>query len=67
VIEDFVRKRRDTVSEYVRSVVIMDMALEDEVKATKIVVDTIGGKAVRLLRKRAGRLAGLGTGPTDLQ
>ena len=42
VIEDFVRKRHDTVSEYVRSAVIMDMVLEGEVKAMKIVVDTIG-------------------------
>ncbi|MGH7183720.1 MAG: hypothetical protein ACREJN_17330 [Nitrospiraceae bacterium] len=67
MIEDFVRKRHDTVSEYVRSTVIMDMVLEGEVKATKIVVDTIGGNAVQLLRKRAGRLADLGADPTDSQ
>ena len=67
VIEDFVRKRRDTVSEYVRSAVIMDMVLEGEVKAMKIVVDTIGRKAVQLLNKRADRLAKLGADATDSQ
>jgi ribosome biogenesis protein Nip4 len=65
VIEDFVRKRGDTVSEYVRSAVIMDMVLEGEVKAMKIVVDTIGRKAVLLLNKRAERLAKLGADATD--
>jgi hypothetical protein len=65
VIEDFVRKRHDTVSEYVRSAVIMDMVLEGEVKAMKIVVDTIGRKAVQLLNKRAARLAKLGAESTD--
>ena len=67
VIEDFVRKRGDTVSEYVRSAVIMDMVLEGEVKAMKIVVDTIGRKAVLLLNKRADRLAKLGADATDSQ
>jgi len=67
VIEDFVRKRGDTVSEYVRSAVIMDMVLEGEVKAMKIVVDTIGRKAVQLLNKRADRLAKLGAEATDSQ
>jgi ribosome biogenesis protein Nip4 len=65
VIEDFVRKRGDTVSEYVRSAVIMDMVLEGEVKAMKIVVDTIGRKAVQLLNKRAERLSKLGAESTD--
>ena len=67
VIEDFVRKRGDTVSEYVRSAVIMDMVLEGEVKAMKIVVDTIRRKAVLLLNKRADRLAKLGADATDSQ
>ena len=67
VIEDFVRKRGDTVSEYVRSAVIMDMVLEGEVKAMKIVVDTIGRKAVQLLNKRAKRLEKLGEEATDSQ
>ena len=67
VIEDFVRKRGDTVSEYVRSAVIMDMVLEGEVKAMKIVVDTIGRKAVQLLRKRADRLSDLGADAVDSQ
>jgi ribosome biogenesis protein Nip4 len=67
VIEDFVRKRGDTVSDYVRSAVIMDMVLEGEVKAMKIVVDTIGRKAVQLLNKRAKRLEKLGAEATDSQ
>ena len=67
VIEDFVRKRGDTVSEYVRSAIIMDMVLEGEVKAMKIVVDTIGRKAVLLLNKRANRLAKLGAEAVDSQ
>ena len=67
VIEDFVRKLGDTVSEYVRSAVIMDMVLEGEVKAMKIVVDTIGRKAVQLLNKRAKRLEKLGAEATDSQ
>ena len=67
VSEDFVRKRGDTVSEYVRSAIIMDMVLEGEVKAMKIVVDTIGRKAVQLLNKRAKRLEQLGADATDSQ
>lgn len=67
VIEGFVRKRGDTVSEYVRSAVIMDMVLEGEVKTMKIVVDTIGRKAVQLLNKCAKRLEKLGAEATDSQ
>ena len=67
VIEDFVRKRGDTVSVYVRSAVIMVMVLVGDVKAMKIVVDTIGRKAVLLLNKRAKRLEKLGAEATDSQ
>jgi len=67
VIEEFVRKRGDTVSEYVRAAVIMDMILEGNVGAMKIAVDTIGRKAVQLLNKRAARLAKLGADATDSQ
>ena len=67
VIEDFVRKRGDTVSEYVRSAVLMDMILEGNVGAMKIAVDTIGRKAVLLLNKRAKRLEKLGAEATDSQ
>lgn len=67
MIEDFVRKRGDTVSEYVRSAVLMDMILEGNVGAMKIAVDTIGRKAVLLLNKRAKRLEKLGAEATDSQ
>lgn len=60
LIEDCAKKQGATVSEYVRSSVIMEMVLDGEVKAMKIVVDTIGRKAVQALRKRADRLADLG-------
>jgi hypothetical protein len=60
LIEDFAKKQGSTVSEYVRSAVIMDMVLEGNVGAMKIVVNTVGRKAVQALRKRADRLAELG-------
>ena len=60
LIEKVARKQGCTVSEYVRSAVIMDMVLEGEVDAMKVVVESIGRKAVQVLRKRADRLADLG-------
>lgn len=60
LIEKVAKKQGSTVSEYVRAAVIMDMVLEGEVGAMKVVVDTIGRKAVQALRKRADRLADLG-------
>lgn len=60
LIEKCAKHQGATVSEYVRACVIMDMVLEGEVGAMKIVVDSIGRKAVQLLRKRADRLADLG-------
>lgn len=60
LIEKCAKKQDVSVSEYVRAAVIMDMILEGEVGAMKIVVDTIGRKAVQALRKRADRLADLG-------
>ncbi len=60
LIEDCAKRQHATVSEYVRSCVIMEMVLDGEVKAMKIVVDSIGRKAVQALRKRADRLANLG-------
>jgi len=38
----------------------MEMVLDGEVGAMKIVVDSIGRKAVKALRKRADQLASLG-------
>ena len=60
LIEKVAKKQETTVSEYVRAAVIMDMVLEGEVGAMKVVVDSIGRKAVQVLRKRADRLADLG-------
>jgi hypothetical protein len=65
LIEKVAKKKDFTVSEYVRASVIMDMVLDGEVGAMKIVVDTIGRKAVQLLNKRAERLAKLGAESTD--
>mgnify|MGYP002401922980 FL=1 len=67
LIETFAKKQGDTVSEYVRAAVLMDMILEGNVGAMKIAVDTIGRKAVQLLTKRADRLAKLGADATDSQ
>jgi hypothetical protein len=67
LIETFAKKQGDTVSEYVRAAVLMDMILEGNVGAMKIVVDTIGRKAVQLLRKRADRLSDLGADVVDSQ
>jgi hypothetical protein len=60
LVEKCAKKQGVTVSEYVRAAVIMDMVLEGEVGAMKVVVDSIGRKAVQALRKRADRLADLG-------
>ena len=67
LIEKTAKKQGCTVSEYVRSAVLMDMILEGEVGAMKIVVNTIGRKAVQLLRKRADHFADLGAEATDSQ
>lgn len=67
LIEKCAKKQGLSVSEYVRAAVIMDMILEGNVGAMKIAVDTIGRKAVQLLRKRADRLSDLGAESTDSQ
>ena len=67
LIEACAKKQGDSVSEYVRAAVLMDMILEGNVGALKIAVDTIGRKAVQLLRKRADRLSDLGVDAVDLQ
>lgn len=67
LIEKTAKKQGGTVSDYVRSAVMMDMILEGEVGAMKIVVNTIGRKAVQLLRKRADHFADLGAEATDSQ
>lgn len=65
LIDNCAKKQGLTVSEYVRAAVLMDMILEGNVGAMKIAVDTIGRKAVQLLRKRADRLSDLGTEATE--
>lgn len=60
LVEKCAKKQGTTVSEYVRSCVIMEMVLDGEVGAMKVVVDSIGRKAVQALRKRADQLASLG-------
>ena len=67
LIEKSADKQALSVSEYVRAAVLMDMILEGNVGAMKIAVDTIGRKAVQLLRKRADRLSDLGADTVDSQ
>ena len=67
LIEKCADKQALSVSEYVRAAVLMDMILEGNVGAMKIAVDTIGRKAVQLLRKRADRLSDLGADAVDSQ
>jgi hypothetical protein len=61
LIEKRAKNEGCTVSEYVRSALLMDMILEGEVEAMRIVVKTIGRKAVQALRKRADQLSHLGS------
>lgn len=67
LIEKSADKQALSVSEYVRAAVLMDMILEGNVGTMKIAVDTIGRKAVQLLRKRADRLSDLGADTVDSQ
>lgn len=67
LIEKSAYKQALSVSEYVRAAVLMDMILEGNVGTMKIAVDTIGRKAVQLLRKRADRLSDLGADTVDSQ
>jgi hypothetical protein len=67
LIDRCAQKQGLSVSEYVRAAVLMDMILEGNVGAMKIAVDTIGRKAVQLLRKRADRLSDLGADTVDAQ
>ena len=60
LIEKCAKRQGGSVSDYVRSCIIMEMVLDGEVGAMKIVVDSIGRKAVKALRKRAVQLASLG-------
>lgn len=63
LIEHCARKQKMTVSEYIRASLLMEMVLDGEVGAMKIVAGTIGRKAVKALQKRAEQLAQFGEAP----
>jgi uncharacterized protein (DUF1778 family) len=63
LIEKCAQKQDMTVSEYVRGCLLMEMILDGEVAAMKIVASTIGRKAVKALQKRARQLEALGEEP----
>ena len=60
LIEKCAQKQDMTVSEYVRACLLMEMVLDGETKAIKIVASTIGRQAVKALQKRARQLEALG-------
>ena len=57
VIEKRAHKEKMSVSEYVRAALLMDMVLSGDTQALKIVVTTIGQKAVKALHKRADQIS----------
>ncbi len=59
-IEKCDKKQGMTVSEYVRACLLMEMVLDGEMQALKIVATTIGRKAVKALHKRAEQLEAIG-------
>lgn len=63
LIENCARKQKITVSQYIRASLLMEMVLDGEVGAMKIVAGTIGRKAVKALQKRAEQLAQFGEAP----
>jgi ApbE superfamily uncharacterized protein (UPF0280 family) len=63
LIEKCAKKQKMTVSEYIRASLLMEMVLDGEVGAMKIVAGTIGRKAVKALQKRAEQLAQFGDEP----
>lgn len=63
LIEKCAKKQDMTVSEYVRASLLMEMVLDGEVGALKIVASTVGRKAIKALQKRAEQLAALGEEP----
>lgn len=60
LIEKCARNQAMSVSEYVRASLLMEMVLDGEMQAIKIVATTIGRKAVKALHKRAEQLEALG-------
>jgi hypothetical protein len=60
LIEKCAKKQDASVSEYVRACLLMEMVLDGEMQAIKIVASTIGRKAVKALQKRAQQLEAIG-------
>jgi uncharacterized protein (DUF1778 family) len=60
LIEKCAQKEKTTVSDYIRGSLLMEMVLDGEMQALKIVATTIGRKAVKALQKRAEQLQALG-------
>lgn len=60
LIEKCAKKQDASVSEYVRGCLLMEMVLDGEMQAIKIVASTIGRKAVKALQKRAQQLEAIG-------
>jgi len=52
LIEKCAKKAGMTVSEYIRACMLMDMAVDGEIQALKIIGGTIGMKAMDALRRR---------------
>lgn len=51
------KRQKMTVSDYVRACLLMEMVLDGELQALKIVATTIGQKAVKALHKRADQIS----------
>ncbi len=60
LVEKCAKKQGMSVSEYVRACLLMEMVLDGELQAIKIVATTIGRKAVKALHKRAEQLEAIG-------
>ena len=55
LIERCAQKEKSTVSDYIRGSLLMEMVLDGEIEALKIIATTIGRKAVKAMQKRAER------------
>ena len=60
LIEKCARKEKTTVSDYIRGSLLMEMVLDGEIEALKIIATTIGRKAVKALQTRAERFRAIG-------
>ena len=48
------------MSDYIRGSLLMEMVLDGEIEALKIIATTIGRKAVKAMQKRAERFRAIG-------